>query len=116
MSELISDRWHYAGDTQVLDGDGFFISYNPDTRYLGIDQLTGIDYAGDEPQETALCREEILCQKAAAFILNGDWRQQYEDRVDEGWDACFRFYLAKKPMFGSKWSSDDEYGEKGNEA
>lgn len=102
MSEYISDRWYQVDDTQRLDGDSFFISYNPDTSQLGVNALTGIDYAGDEPRETA------LCNWAAILILNGDWRQQYEDRVDEGYDACYQFYLTKKPMYGSTWSSDDD--------
>lgn len=109
MSELISNRWYEVGDTQRLVGDGFFISYNPDTSQIGVDEATGIDMAGDEPRETALCRE-IAC-----LILNGDWRQQYEDRVDEGWDACYQFYLAKKAIYGSTWSSDYDDGEQAND-
>lgn len=100
MSERISDRWREAGDIQYLEGDGFYISYNPDTSQLGVDELTGISYVGNELRETALCRY------AATLILNGDWRQQYEDRVDEGWDACYQFYRSKKPRYGSTWSSD----------
>ena len=110
MSECISDRWYSVGNTQRLAGNGFFISYNPDTNQLGVDELTGIDYAGDEPRETA------LCNWAATLILNGDWRQLYEDRIDEGYDACYQFYLAKKPLYGSTWSSDydDQEASDGN--
>lgn len=101
MSELLSDRWHEVGNgAQRLAGDGFFISYNPRTDLLGSDPNTGISYAGNEPRETA------LCNWAATLILNGDWRQQYEDRVDQGYDACYQFYLAKKAIYGSTWSSD----------
>lgn len=100
MSERISNRWYDVGNTQRLDGDGFFISYNPDTSQFGLNLLTGINIAGNELKETA------LCGYAATLILNGDWRQQYEDRVDEGWDACHQFYLNKKLMYGSIWSSD----------
>lgn len=100
MSERISDRWYEVGNTERLDGDGFFISYNPDTSQLGVDALTGIDYAGDEPRETA------LCNWATTLILNGGCLQQYEDRVDDGYEACYQFYLAQKPTYGSTWSSD----------
>jgi len=102
MSELISGRWYYVEDTQRLDGNGFFASYNEST-----DQLTGFPVldslmAGEEPRETALCRE------AATLILTGDWRQQYEDRIDEGWDRCYEFYQRRKTTNQSKWSTDYE--------
>lgn len=103
MSERISDRWYNVGNTQRLDGNGFYISYNPDTSQLGVDELTGIDYAGDEARETA------LCNWAATLILNGDWRQGYEEHVDQGYDACYRFYQEQKAEYQSTWSSDYDH-------
>lgn len=100
MSERFSDRWNRVGNIHYLHGDDFFISYNPDTSLLGVDELTGVNYASDEPQETA------LCNWAATLILNGDWRLGYEKYVDQGYDACYQFYLEHKAEHQSKWSSD----------
>jgi hypothetical protein len=107
MSERISDRWYDVDDTQRLAGNGFFISYNPDTSQLGVDKLTGIDYAGDEPRETA------LCNWAATLILNGDWRREYEERVDHGYDVCYQFYQEHKAEHQSTWSSDYNHEPEG---
>ena len=102
MTDLISPRWYYVEQTQRLDGDGFFVSYNEHA-----DSITGVEvldslFAGEQDRETALCRE------AACLILTGDFRQQYEDRIDEGWEACHRFYQVRKITNASKWSSDHE--------
>lgn len=104
MTDLISNRWYEVGPTQRLDGENFHISYIPHTDQLTPHEITNVLLAGEQERETSLCRE------AAHFILQGDWRTQYEDRIDEGYDACYQFYQARKVTNISKWS--DDYEEK----
>lgn len=113
MSETTNNpkRWTQYDNHYELEGDGFHISYNPNTSTLGSDALTGIDYAGDQREETALCRR--MGQQAIALILNGDWCAGYEERIDQGYDTCHQFYQEHKAEHQSSWSSD--YGKESNE-
>ena len=63
----------------VLQGDGFYVSFNPDTSSL----MFG---AGNGP-ETALVTDDDTW-----FILDGDFREAYAALVPKGLDACKRFY------------------------
>ena len=95
MSEQQGQRlWIHYGNHYELQGDGFHISYNPDTSIQ-----ERASWIGDELEETALCR--TIGRTATAFILNGDWRRPYEERIDQGYDTC---YL--KADHQSSWSSD----------
>ena len=78
---------------QLLEGDGFCISYNPDTLSI----LGGLG-AGDVPEETALVKGSQF------FILNGDWRKHYERLLPDGWDACFSFFKKRNKRYVSSWS------------
>lgn len=64
----------------------------------------GLDAATDQPDvgETALC----TLSPWSCFILNGDFRKQYEELVDQGYDACYNFFLTQKEEFGSSWSDE----------
>jgi len=101
--------WKWYGNHYELQGDGFHISYNPATSTLGSDRLTGIDFTGNQEEETALCRR--VAQEMSALILNGDWRTGYEERIDQGYDACYQFYQEHKAEHQSSWSSDYGKGE-----
>ena len=58
--------------------------------------------AADDPSlgETALCTNEPW----KCLILNGDFRKEYEEVLDQGYDACYKLYESKKAEFGSSWS------------
>lgn len=86
-----------SGSTNyVLSGDGFYISYNPDTS-AGVLASLG---PGDEPEETALCR------RGRYLVLNGDFRASYEKLVPQGYDACKQFYDRQSAHAQSSLSSD----------
>lgn len=76
----------------VLMGDEFYISFMSDRS-----ANTGI-FASEEGTETA------LCSRGNFFILNGDWREQYEAVVDQGFDACKAIFDANQDK-KSSWSS-----------
>ena len=85
------------GVTYLLCGKGFYISYNPDpTLSLGGWALFAADYNSDE---TALCRGKKY------YILNGDYRKQYEQLLDQGFNACKKFYDLQSNDDKSSWSS-----------
>lgn len=108
MTEHLSPKeWIQYGTHYELQGDGFHISYNPATSALGVDQLIGINFAGEQEEETALCRR--VANEVSALILNGDWREDYEAHIDDGYDACLQVYQEHKADHQSIWSSD--YGK-----
>jgi hypothetical protein len=78
----------------VLNGDGFYISYNEAPPDMGMG--FGSDDGGDE---TALCRD------GKYHILNGDFRDAYAGLIDQGFDACFEFFTKQNNV--SSWSSKD---------
>ena len=59
-------------------GKGFFISYY---RY----PRAGIE-------ETAL----VSGMNQSFLILTGDWRKEYSEIIDEGYDACVSFFESKR--------------------
>ena len=90
---------HFTGMSVnfVLPGDEFHVSYNPSAGG-GI----GMFSSDNDGAETALVK------KPEYFILNGDWREQYEEVIDQGFDACMEVYKKNKKNYGSSWSSDYE--------
>lgn len=79
----------------VLDADGFFISYAPDTS----GNMFG---AGDNDggPEMALFKDGVY------LILNGDHRSAYENLVEKGYDACRAYYDENAPTCRSSYSED----------
>lgn len=80
-----------------LEMDGWHISYNRDTGGTPFGRF----FEGDEPEETALAKD------GKYFILNGDWRDEYEKIVEQGFYACYEFYQRHKAVHGSTWSNAD---------
>lgn len=76
-----------GGENFSLQGDGFFVSYNPDP-----------DAADTDEGETA-----IVCDEGY-LILNGDFRSSYENLVPQGLDACKRFYQQQAAYANSRWT------------
>jgi len=93
----------------VLRGNGFYVSYNPDTQrsIMGktldgilnfFHSIQGLKEGGGE--ETALVKGNNF------YILKGDFRKEYERLVSKGFKACYKFYLKKKKKFWSPFSTD----------
>lgn len=59
-------------------GDGFVVSH-----VIGWQGMT-------EVNETALFKHENY------FVLEGDWKKQYEPLIDKGFEACKAFYDENK--------------------
>ncbi len=94
----ISENWQVTEQGNViLEREGFYISYNSmvDTYSATIPCFTS-----DEGMD-----ETALCSNRGFFILNGDFRQNYEALVDQGFDACYEFYLVNQDKCGSSWST-----------
>lgn len=91
---------------EILDGDGFFVSYNPNpaggnslcTMLGKLAAVTTGDgaFAIQQP-ETALVVDGKF------MILNGDFRQDYEGLVPQGLEACKTFFKSQDDV--SVWST-----------
>jgi len=69
------------GTNYLLQGRNFYISYQPNA-FNGI----GMFRADNNSAETALCKDGKF------FILNGDFRKQYEELFPKGYRALKKFY------------------------
>jgi hypothetical protein len=76
-----------SSGNEVLEGDGFYLSYNPAT---------------DVGPETAL----VCWEKSAFFLLLGDYRQAYAELAPQGWEACLAFFRAQPEGQRSPWSDE----------
>lgn len=95
--KIKKNKWIDCGGNFILRDkkETFFISYNPNTsNTCGFGEV----FAGDTKDETALVKEDQF------YILNGDWREDYEKLIDKGFDECFKFYESKGE-FKSSWSN-----------
>ena len=92
-------------ENQVLQGDGFFISY------MSGENSSVLDWCGSDWQqdETALVvsrgkpDDEPKIGTHNYFILNGDHRKEYESLVPGGLDACKKYYEQHQNE-ASSWS------------
>lgn len=90
----------------ILRKNGWSVSFNPDTEVSA--QLSSIGFLNDFPMEqyqnggvsnieTALLIDEEF------YILNGDWRSNYE-KLESKEDAV-AFFKSKENEYGSAWST-----------
>ncbi len=79
-----------TGMNEFIEGDGFWISYNPSTS---------------EGAETALCKTGK--DGTNFYILLGDYRKQYRKEVKNGYMNCKKLFtrLAKEGAEKSPWSN-----------
>ena len=92
-------EWKKISNNEVLSGDDFYISWLQDTSSLGISSWVGDD---NNKGETALCKDGDY------FILNGDFRKEYEKYFDEGFESCKKnVYDKMKKTNSSCWSEVD---------
>ncbi len=98
-----------SSGNEVLKGKGFYLSYNPRSRSYGFGNLAAALTSNDEflnegIEETALCIENTNPGDREWYILNGDFRKEYEGAFPS-LKKCKEVYeknIAKK----SVWSSD----------
>ena len=90
-------------NNEILKKDTFFISYNPDTRRSdigdSIDSLLSMFVGEVGGEETALVDKSGKERKF--YILNGDFRKDYEKLVDKGFKKCLDFFMGNK----DSWSA-----------
>ena len=99
-------KWESMGGisgNEVLVGDGFYVSYMPPG---GGAVLTRLFDADDGGSETALCIRGD--KKTAYFILNGDFRAEYEKAIALGLDACKAVFTKHESKHRSSWSEPSE--------
>lgn len=77
----------------MLEYGDFDISYQPNPNATGVKHFA----ADNESDETALIKDGYF------FILNGDFRKQYESLAPKGFDECKKFFLSKSRS-KSSWS------------
>ena len=101
-------NWTKKRDNEVLDGEGFYISFLPEERPVdpiseicsGIARaVTGEAEYVESLTETALVKDHIF------YILNGDFRKEYEGIIDQGFDTCLALYNSQKEDHSSVWST-----------
>lgn len=100
--------WHKNLKNLVLKGQGFYISYNPNT-FNGHGELTDIanrlaSLVGAE--EVTDGEETALFGNNTWYILTGDFRKEYEEVFDRGFLACLDVYNSHKNTNRNNWSTD----------
>lgn len=88
------------GGNVIADFDGFQVSFLADAQMGGgplalASALRG--FSGDDESETALIVDGCY------YILNGDFRAEYEALASQGVAACIEFFKSK-PELHSSWS------------
>ena len=86
----IKDKWNVQlfGD----ESETWWISFNTG------DHTIPAFKADDGSVETALVKN------GKYYILNGDFRKEYEEIIDKGFSACKKFFDSK-PELHSSWSN-----------
>lgn len=97
--------WKKISNNEVLSGDGFYISYNPNTAIGHADVTKLMNFFGEDVrdgEETALYHKPSDTWK----ILEGDFRKEYEEAFIGGYKACKEVYERNKKDHRSNWSTD----------
>ena len=87
----------FGGGNSTLKGEDFYISFNGNPG-------EGLPLLGGDTDEG----ETALCYGGKYFILNGDFRKDYEQLLAKGFDECFKFYEKNKVTAQSSWASDSK--------
>lgn len=91
--------WVVLPNNEILDFDSYYISYNvmpcSDIPFFASDNGCA---------ETALCTEGDEIEFRKFYVLNGDFRTEYEELGPKGFVACKEFFDSKRKEFGSSWS------------
>ena len=103
-------EWIKVRDNELLRGQGFYISFLPGNRPTNPwgEVLSGLANAiTSEPEYLESLTETALVKDHIFYILNGDFRKEYEGIIDQGFDACLAFYEFQREDHGSVWSTKD---------
>jgi hypothetical protein len=108
MTEVLNKEWEAVFNPLTQDVHNYTLKIDEE-HYLSYlvpnANLLLSQFASDIPGlgGTALCtRSPWKC-----LILNGDFRKQYEEVLDQGYDACYNLYQSLKAEHGSSWSEDN---------
>ena len=107
MKKNNKSEWIDNNGNFILIKKGYYISYNPNTNAnpLGLNlnvfgglmgSIIGKEIESDGRAETALCKDGNY------FILNGDFRKDYEKC--KSYAECLKFFKSKE-KFKSGWSN-----------
>ncbi len=92
-------KWKRAhGGNWILQKDDFFISYN---SFNSNERILDFPMFGSDNGSA----ETALVNKNVCYILNGDFREDYEKLIDLGWGECIKFFDSK-PECHSSWSNE----------
>ena len=99
------EKFNCERENTVLEGKGFYISYQPRGGDLSV---------GDGFGETALVKEMPGRKKFFGkyipnrkfYILNGNWLEDYKRIILKGFGECFKFYKSKEKEFKNFWGDD----------
>lgn len=94
-------NWLYnENGNYILYGDGYFISYNPSTKYTFQRNRKGARYRAEpDCEETAL----YISETNSWLVLNGDFRREYE--ICETIGQCKTTFRRYAPRYRSKFCS-----------
>ena len=81
----------FENGKKILQGNGFYISYNP------------LAASTDNIGETALVKE-FKNEQRKFYILNGDWSDSYKVIAPLGYKACKAFFT-KNIKYRGFWSN-----------
>lgn len=106
MSQLIKQfKWEKRRNNYILQLDeSHYISYNPDTRSSHFDALLD-SFIGESAEETALV--DLTNAQHEFRILLGDWRDDYEKLLNQGFEAMVDFFMEKRQQHGGQWSTHE---------
>ncbi len=109
---MTNSKWTPTGQGNLLlTGDNFVISYrdfSDEAESDGlVDLLAGLATAlSGNSEHTKKQKETALCSPDGKFyILNGDFRKDYEGIASQGYDACLTFYKSQMEDHNSVWSN-----------
>ena len=101
MKKLV---WEELRNNEVLEGDGFYISYNKDT---GTDHLGGMltELGNTLGANLKDGTETALCYEGRFDILEGDFRKEYEEAFPQGLGACKEVFKKHEAEHRSNWTT-----------
>jgi len=95
-------QWENGSNNLILKGEDFYISYNPQT---GIDHTFFTDLGNMMGGDLKDGEETALCYDGRFDILEGDFREEYEEAFPGGLEACKRVFKKHEESNRSNWTT-----------
>lgn len=108
VKPVVRKVWIKNDRNSILEGDGFYISYNMATQQgLGpiFTDMASMLGGEEDGEETALVIETK--PRRTYKILTGDFRDEYE-KLHPSLEACLEFFDSQKKEHGNNWSTLEE--------